>query len=461
MTVIVRFAPSPTGYLHLGNARTAIYNWLFAKGRDGTFLLRLDDTDRDRSKNCYAQAIEEDLGWLGITPDRTVRQSDRLDRYVETAQHLRDAGRLYACYETPEELDRMRARQRARSLPPVYDRRALQLTDEERKELESEGRRPYWRFRLPVNGSAGATASTLRRWDDLFRGEETVDLGSLSDPVLIREDGTFLYTLPSVLDDIQLGVTHVIRGADHVTNTGVQLALFEALDASPPIFGHHNLLQDPEGEGLSKRTGALSLRGLREQGYEPEAVASLAALVGTSEAPRPITDLDDLAGDFDPKHVSRGPARFDMRELDSLNARQLHGLDYSAVADRLAVSGVEGDERFWNAIRGNLDRVRDAVDWWQILHGRIDFPQPDPGDAGFLELARQTLPAEPWDETTWSSWTKALANQSGRRGKALFMPIRMALTGRRSGPELALLLPLIGRPNTLARLSVPDDRAMS
>lgn len=462
MSVTVRFAPSPTGYLHLGNARTALYNWLFAQRHFGVFILRFDDTDRERSRESYAAAIEEDLHWLGIRPDRTARQSERLDRYHEAAGELRRAGRLYACYETPEELDRMRSRQRARGLPPVYDRRALRLSDEERKELESEGRRPHWRFLLPnSDGGESRTVTTPRSWDDLFRGAETVDLGSLSDPVLIREDGTYLYTLPSVVDDTDFGVTHVIRGADHVTNTGVQFALFEALGATPPVFGHHNLLEDIEGEGLSKRSGALSLRRLREEGYEAKAVAAVAVLVGTSDAPRPIAGLAELIDGFDPKRVSRGPARFNLGELDSLNARQLHQTDYPMVSDRLAALGIEGGEAFWSAVRGNLGRCQDALDWWRIVHEPLEASACDAADVEFLRTARRLLPDEPWDEKTWSAWTKAVSEATGRRGRDLFMPLRRALTGRPAGPELALLLPLIGRPNTLARLPAPDGHGSS
>lgn len=437
---LVRFAPSPTGYLHIGNARPALFNWLFARRHGGRFLLRYDDTDIARSKPEYADAIAEDLGWLGIVPDLVIRQSERLPIYDAAAERLRQAGRLYACYESADELDRRRKRQLARGLPPIYDRAALKLTAEQKAAFEAEGRKPHWRFLLEAREVT---------WDDLVRGASHVDCASLSDPVLVREDGSYLYTLPSVVDDIETGVTHVIRGEDHVTNTAVQAQIFEALGASLPVFGHHNLLTTASGEGLSKRLGHLSLRGLRDSGVEALAVAALATMVGTSDAVRPVSSLDELAGLVELSHVSRAPAKFDENELGVLSARTLHQLPFSAVAERLAALGIDG-EAFWLAVRGNLAKLDEAGQWWQVVQGPAT---PVIADQPFAATAAGLLPQEPFDATTWKSWTQAVAAATGAKGKALFMPLRQALTGLDHGPELAALLPLIGREKVLKRLA--------
>lgn len=437
---VVRFAPSPTGYLHIGNARPALFNWLYAKRTDGTFVLRFDDTDRERSKDVYADAILADLAWLGIVPDRQVRQSERLAIYDEAAAQLRAAGRLYPCYETADELDRRRKRQLARGLPPIYDRAALKLTDDDRARLETDGRKPHWRLLLePRNVS----------WMDLVRGAAHVDCASLSDPVLVREDGTYLYTLPSVVDDIALGITHVIRGEDHVTNTGVQIQIFEALGAAVPTFGHHNLLTTASGEGLSKRLGHLSLQGLRASGIEPVAVAALAVLVGSADAVRPVASLEELADLVDLAHVSRAPAKFDEAELAALNARVVHAMPYEVARPRLAALGCDLGEAFWLAVRGNLATLDEAPALAALIEGPI---VPVPGDPDFLAAAAAALPPEPWDQTTWKVWTDEVKARTGRRGRDLFMPLRRALTGQDHGPELAALLPLIGPERARQRL---------
>jgi glutamyl-tRNA synthetase len=438
---LVRFAPSPTGYLHIGNARPALFNWLFARRHGGRFLLRYDDTDIARSKAEYADAIAEDLAWLGIVPDQVIKQSQRLAIYDAAADRLRGAGRLYACYETADELDRRRKRQLARGLPPIYDRAALKLTDEQKAAFEAEGRKPHWRFLLEQREVA---------WDDLVRGASHVDCASLSDPVLVREDGSYLYHLPSVVDDIETGVTHIVRGEDHVTNTAMHIQMFEALGAALPTMAHVNLLTTASGEGLSKRLGHLSLRGLRETGVEALAVAALATLVGTSDAVRPVASLDELAGLVDLAHVSRAPAKFDEHELETLSARTLHQLPLAAVADRLAALGIAADEAFWQAVRGNLAKLDEAAQWWRVVQGPI---VPVIADPGFAVAAAGLLPAEPFDATTWKSWTQAVSAATGAKGKALFMPLRQALTGFDHGPELAALLPLIGREKALKRLA--------
>ena len=438
---IVRFAPSPTGLLHIGNARPALLNALFARREVGTFILRFDDTDLERSKRQFADAIEADLAWLGIPPDMVVRQSERFAIYDEVAERLRTSGRLYACYETPDELEFRRKRQLARGLPPIYDRAALDLSPDDRARLEGQGRRPHWRFKLDHRTVT---------WTDLVRGECHVDCGSLSDPVLVREDGTYLYTLPSVADDIDLGITHVIRGEDHVTNTAVQIQIFEALGGAVPIFAHHNLLTTTSGEGLSKRLGHLSLQGLREAGFEPASVTSLAVLVGSSEAVRPVASIDELSRLVDFTHISRAPAKFDEHELDQLNARLVHDMSYDQVKDRLAAMGVGGGEAFWLAVRTNLTKVREAAAWWRVVHGPVT---PVIEDEVFAAKAAAVLPPAPWDQSTWKAWTKAIKEATGAKGRALFMPLRLALTGLDHGPELAALLPLIGPDKARARLS--------
>lgn len=459
MTPTVRFAPSPTGYLHLGNARTALINYLFARRNGGRFILRLDDTDRERSTAAFADAILEDLAWLGIEPDAVVRQSDRFGRYDQVAEDLRRSGALYDCYETAEELDYRRKRLRARGLPPVYDRAALALTDDDRARLKAEGRSPHWRFLLPdtvagsAKGTTGADDASVVSWTDLVRGPTSVDLRSLSDPVLVRADGSYLYTLPSVIDDIDLGITHVIRGEDHVTNTAVQIALFQALGGPVPSFGHHNLLVLADGSAMSKRTGTLSLRSLRAEGYEPMAVASLAVLVGTSEAVEAVASLDDLAGRVDLAHISRAPARFDPSDIAGINAELVHAMDYEAARPRLDTLDADLGPAFWEAIRANLTVVADAEAWRDVVRGPLAKPAGDAQDAAFLAAARDLLPPEPWDAASFRAWIQAVSAATGKRGKALFHPLRVAMTGREDGPELAKLMPLIGFEEMSARLS--------
>lgn len=438
---VVRWAPSPTGRIHLGNARPALLNWFYARRHGGRYVLRMDDTDLARSTREFADGIEVDLAWLGVKPDLLVRQSERLGLYDEARDRLIAAGRLYPCYETEEELDRKRARARLLNKPPIYDRAALQLTAEDRVRLESEGRRPHWRFRLdgrPVH------------FDDLIKGPQTVNTASMSDPVLVREDGTYLYTLCSVVDDLDLGITHVIRGEDHVSNTGTQIEIIEALGGVVPTFAHHNLLTDAEGQGLSKRSGSQSISDFREAGYEPMAVAIMASLTGTSLSIEAYETLDEIANRLDFSMISHGAARFDPAELDSLNARLLHALPYEGAAARLSALGLEG-EAMWLLLRENLRKFGDIAEWSKLVTGPVE-PVIADEDREFLSLAKALLPPEPWDDTTWSQWTDALKAATGRKGKALFMPLRLALTGRHDGPELKSLLPLAGRKACLDRL---------
>jgi len=439
---VVRFAPSPTGLIHLGNARTALLNALFARRHGGAFILRLDDTDRARSEERFAEAIKADLSWLGIAPDRIERQSERMTRYAQVLEDLRGRGRVYACYETEEELDRKRKRQLGRGLPPVYDRAALTMTSEDRTKYESEGRKPYWRFKLDHR---------VVKWNDLVREEIAIDTASLSDPVVCRADGTWLYSLASVVDDIDMQITHVIRGEDHITNTAAQIDMFDALGAKPPIFAHHNLLTLPGGEGLSKRFGSLSIQSLREAGHEALAVAAVAVLTGTSMAVEPVESLVTLADKIDFKKISHGPARFDPADLDALTAKTLHVATYASVEQRLKTLDVGGGEKFWLAVRGNLTKLGDARDWWEV----VSAPMPSQiaeADREFCTLAETLLPPEPWNEKVWDDWLAAIKPAANRKGRELFHPLRIALTARENGPELRALLPLIGRSRASARL---------
>ncbi|HEX2842473.1 glutamate--tRNA ligase [Hyphomicrobium sp.] len=451
MKPTVRFAPSPTGRLHIGNIRTAVLNYLLARKAGGTLILRLDDTDRERSTEEFAEGIRTDLRWLGFEWGREERQSARLARYSEVAEQLKGAGRLYACYESEEELDRKRKRQLGRGMPPIYDRAGLKLTDAERAKLEAEGRRPHWRFRLNnTSAESGLTPlPTIVSWNDLIRGDQTVDIGSLSDPVLIREDGTPLYTFTSVVDDVDFGITHIVRGEDHVTNSGVQISIFEALDAVPPALAHHSLLIGADGHALSKRLGTLSIETFRKDGLEPMAILSHAALVGTSDAIEPHGNIDELAELFDFGKISTAPGRFDLEELKTLNAKLLHKRPYEDVADRLAALGITGGAPFWEAVRGNVTVLSDARTWWTVVAGEIDpvIENPD-----VTAKAAELLPSEPWDSSTWGKLTAEVGKATGLKGRALFHPLRLALTGQDAGPELKALLPLIGRARAEARL---------
>jgi glutamyl-tRNA synthetase len=439
--VQVRFAPSPTGRLHVGNARVALINWLFARQQGGGFLLRLDDTDTDRSSEIFATDIEQDLRWLGLDWDGYARQSDRLDRYAAAADRLQDSGRLYPCYETTEELELKRKIALSRGLPPIYDRAALRRGDAERAAFDAQGRKPHWRFRL----EEGAIV-----WNDLVRGPQSFDAANLSDPVLVRADERPLYTLSSVVDDIDFKISHVVRGEDHVANTAVQIQIWQALGAPVPSFAHLSLLADAQGEGLSKRIGSLSLGTLRDEGVEPMALVSLLAHIGTSDAIVPHQSLWELVESFDFARFSRATPKFDPVDLKGLNTRLLHDMPFKSAHPRLGALGLkEADETFWFAIRGNIERLDEAVDWWRVCRGPM---MPVVDDADFAAEAARLLPPEPWDEATWGAWTEAVKAASGRKGKELYMPLRRALTGRDHGPELKNLLPLIGRARVAARL---------
>lgn len=440
MTVITRFAPSPTGHLHVGNIRAALHNWLWARKSGGRFLLRLDDTDVERSRADYADAIRADLAWLGLRWDGEEKQSDRFALYESRFEALRASGHVYPAYETAQELDLRRKVLLGRGLPPVYDRAALSLTPDQIAACEAEGRRPHWRFRLDHDHPIV--------WTDLIRGEQRFDPRLLSDPVIRRADGSWLYMLPSVIDDIDMGVTHVLRGEDHVSNTATQVQMFTALGAALPAFAHEALLTGSEGK-LSKRLGSLGVAHFRESGLEPMAIASLLARLGSSQPVEPFADMTPLIDSFDFAHFGRAPARFDEGELATLNQKIVHHLPYAAVADRLPAGMTEAG---WTAIRPNLDTVAGAADWWRIITGPIDPVDLDGEDADFLNAAQAVLAQAPFDADIWRTLTGALKDQTGRKGKALFLPLRRALTGMDHGPDMGLLLPLIGREEALRRL---------
>ena len=433
MTVVTRFAPSPTGRLHVGNIRTALHNFLWARRHGGRFLLRIDDTDAARSTDDFVNAIRDDLRWLGLEWNAEARQSARFALYEERFETLKAAGRVYPCYDTPEELDLRRKVLLGRGLPPVYERRPVDAP-------VPEGRAAHWRFRLDHDAAIA--------WPDLIRGDQRFDPKLLSDPVIRRADGSWLYLLPSVIDDIDMGVTDVVRGEDHVSNTATQVQMFEALGTSPPRFAHEALLVGSEGK-LSKRLGSLGTDALREEGIEPVAVLALLARLGTSAPVEAVTDIAPLIAGIDFAQFGRAPAHFDMAELQGLNARTVHQLDFATVSARLPAGMTEAG---WIAIRPNLTRVSDAGDWWQVVEGPVA-GTIDPEDIGFLDEAAAVTATIDWAGDPWHALTAALKETTGRKGKALFLPLRRALTGRDHGPDMAALLPLIGRERALERLT--------
>ncbi|MCL2469649.1 MAG: glutamate--tRNA ligase [Alphaproteobacteria bacterium] len=439
MSVFVRFAPSPTGRLHIGNIRAALFNFLFARKAGGRFLLRMDDTDLKRSTAEFAQGIERDLRWLGIVWDDYFHQSNREARYHEVLETLKKTGRAYPCFETPEELTLKRKTQLARGLPPVYDRAALRLSQKDIEDLLAKGLKPHWRFLLKDGEVI---------WDDLIQKKKTFPTASLSDPVIVREDGVPLYTFSSVIDDADKAITHIIRGEDHVTNTAVQIQLWQAITENPvPAFAHYPLLVNASGEEMSKRLGTLSIAGLRDEMHiEAMAITSMLARLGTSDPIIPMAEMDELINAFDLSKISRATPKFDVEELKSLNAKILHLMPFDKVQGRLNAS-ITAD--FWQAVRPNISTLEDVKLWWQVTREPL---APRLEDMDFCKQAALLLPPEPWDETTWQVWTLAVKNETGRKGKDLFMPLRLALTGMDHGPELKALLPLIGRSRALKRL---------
>lgn len=439
MKPIVRFAPSPTGYLHAGNIRMAIINWLFAHKNGGKFILRMDDTDTERSRPEFETAIQEDLTWLGLNWDDYFRQQDRFARYDEAKQQLIANGRLYPCYETADELEVKRKMLASRGKPPVYDRASLNLTAEQKATYEAEGRKPHYRFLLE---------DKFVEWNDLVRGPQKINPANNSDPVLVRADGVPLYTLSSTVDDCDSGITHILRGEDHVSNTAVQSQIFEALGHTPPQFGHNALLQMADGK-LSKRKGGGDIKGLREAGYEPMAINSLLARLGSSDSIEAFAKMDELIAHFDISKFGRAAATYDENELARLNEKLIAHTSFAAAQPRLAALGITADETFWNGIRGNLPMFADAKTWWEILHQPIT---PPADEVEFTRKAAELLPTGTWDEVSYKAWVEAVKEATGRKGKELFMPLRRALTGREDGPEMPKLFSLIEPQKAQARL---------
>ncbi len=437
MSVVTRFAPSPTGWIHVGNLRTALMNYLIARKNGGQFILRLDDTDQERSKEEYVDGIKSDLTWLGLHWDRVERQSLRLDRYREAADQLRAAARFYECFETPVELDLKRKKLLNMGKPPVYDRTSLNLSEAEKAKYREEGRAGYWRFRLDIERI---------EWPDGIIGDVSIDAGSVSDPVLIKADGQVLYTFASSVDDVDMGVTHIVRGADHVTNTATQIQIMKALGGTPPSFAHHSLLTGPQGEELSKRLGTLSLRDLRARGVEPMALLSLMSRLGSSKPVELAGSMEELIEGFDVGSFGAAPTKFDAEDLFPLNRHYVQGLPFAAVKDRVLTLGVpEAEaEAFWAVAKGNITVLDDLAEWWTLFRDGAE-PVVDDTDREFVAQALAMLPPQPWTNATWGEWTAAVKDATGRKGKDLFRPLRRALTGRDAGPEMADIMPLLRR----------------
>jgi len=437
----VRFAPSPTGYLHIGNFRTALINFLFAKNKNGHFMLRIDDTDDERSLKKYEDAIKEDLSWVGINWDSLEKQSFRLSYYDQALQKLLDKKRAYPCFETAEELSLKRKKQLSSGKPPIYDRSALNLSDSDIADLKAKGRSPHYRFLLDHKDV---------NWNDLVKGTSQYNMSNLSDPVIIREDGRVIYTLASVVDDIDFEVTDILRGEDHMTNSAAQIQLFEALESSPPNLGHLSLLTDISGAGLSKRLGSISLRDLKDEGFQPMAISSLLSKVGSSDAIEIFRDINQIISDFDISKFGKSKPKFDKNELRGLNSKLFKMLDFSDISNQLKKFNFKISSDFWELVKGNIENLEELELWWNIIYGNIE---PKYNDENFLNTALETLPEGNFDKNTWTNWTSILMEETGRKGKELYNPLRMCLTGQNKGPEMATLVFLMGRGKVLERLT--------
>jgi glutamyl-tRNA synthetase len=442
MTTTTRFAPSPTGLLHLGNIRTALINWLYARTNNGKFILRIDDTDLERSKDEYASKIKYDLEWLGIDFDETFNQSSRFEVYKARFDTLVELGRVYPCYETPEELERKRKLQMASGGKPVYDRSALSLTDQQKKEFESEGRKPHWRFLMN---------SERVQWDDILKGQVDIDLLSLSDPVVYREDGVPLYTFSSVVDDIDFNITNVIRGDDHTSNTAVQIELINAMDTNKIVFAHHALLTASSGDKLSKRDNVISIESFREKNIDPLAILSLLATIGTSNSIELKSSISQIIEEFRIKTISTSPGKIEIDLLNALNKKIVQKYQFDEIRDRLAKVDKRIDEKFWNTVKGNLETVEDIQNWTDIV---FNSELIEPKDKEFIKITLDAMPADPWSDETWDEWTGKVKELTGRKGKELFLPLREAFTGLSHGPEMKKLIQLLGREKILERVKL-------
>ena len=442
MTTVTRFAPSPTGLLHLGNIRTALINWLYARTNNGKFILRIDDTDLERSKDEYISQIKYDLDWLGIDFDETFNQSSRFDRYREQFEKLKADGRIYPCYETPEELERKRKLLIAAGGKQVYDRSAMELTDQQKKDYEAEGRKPHWRFLLKTE---------RMKWNDLLKGEIDIDLTSLSDPVLFREDGVPLYTFSSAVDDIDYGITNVIRGDDHTSNTAVQVEIINALDQNKITFAHHALLKASSGDKLSKRDNVICISSFREANMEPISILSLLATIGTSNSIELKDNIDQIKSEFKLSTISTSPGRIEIDVLNALNKKQVQKYNFSEIEERLKKIDEKIDQKFWETIRGNLNVVEDIKQWTDIVFNSETIK---PSDKDYIKIAMELIPDDPWNDETWGLWTSAIKEKTGRKGKELFLPLREAFTGLNHGPEMKLLIQLLGREKIIERVEL-------
>lgn len=445
----LRFAPSPTGRLHVGNVRTALVNWLFATKNSGDFILRMDDTDSSRSTEDNKQAICKDMRWLGLQWSETFNQSEQIDKYDQARDTLIEQGFLYPCYENSDELDRKRRLARANNRAPIYDRAALSLTEEEKIRFESEGRKPHWRFKL---------SGEKCLWSDLIRGDQVTDTSSQSDPVLIRADGSYLYMLPSVVDDIEANITHIVRGEDHVTNSGIQIEIFRALGSESPQLAHLPLLVGADGKVLAKRLEHFSIESFREEGIEPQAIIALLARIGTSDNVEAVQSVTELVETFDFKKIGRAPARFDENDVRSINAVLLHQTKFDSIKERLESIDLQATEnsKFWEVFRANCKVFNDIKVWINVIYGDIN-PAIDSDDDDYLKLARKLFADTAFDQDIWGTWTTKLKEQSGRKGKKLFMPLRKILTGLNYGPEMQTVLMMIGRKKAMERLNAVSD----
>lgn len=443
MTKICRFAPSPTGFLHVGNIRAAIINFLYAKKTGGKFLLRLDDTDVERVKDEYREMIIKDMAWLGLEYEKIIKQSDRLEKYEEAKNRLIANGRLYECFETAEDLNFQRRSQTASGVAPIYNRAALNLTDEQKKSLRAQGLKPHYRFLLE---------DKITAWDDKIKGRITYEGRHFSDPVLVRDNCMPTYTFCSVVDDIEFGVTDIIRGEDHITNTAIQIQIFEALGVKTPDFAHLALVKASEGK-ISKREGGFDVKSLRNDGYEAMAIVNLLAQIGTSTSIKIHKNFEELARDFDFAKFSKSAMNYDISELANINHKLLQSLDFCEAKPRLKEIGITGEvsEKFWTAIKLNINFLSEAKEWFEIFSEEFRFKNKNE-DQEFLHEAAKLLPKNTEDENCWNLWLSEIKKISPRKGKELFMPIRLALSGKEHGPELKFLVNLIKRDEILKRL---------
>ena len=441
MTSKSRFAPSPTGLLHIGNARSAVINWAHIKNKGGEFILRIDDTDTERSKKEYENKIKKDLLWLGLSWSKTFNQSQRKEIYDKKILFLKESNKIYPCFESLEELSLKRKTLLSSGKPPIYDRSALKLTTDQIEDLITKGQAPHWRFKLE---------DEIIEWQDLIKGKISFDTKNLSDPVLIREDGSLLYHLHSVVDDIEENITDIIRGEDHITNTAFHIQLFKSLNAHVPRFGHHPFLTDEEGKSFGKRLGSLSIQKMYEDGFESLTLLNYLLSIGTSKNLSKEKNIDLLVNNFNINSLASSSPKFSINVLKLLNKDMLQSYDFSDVKQKFIDLKIkDASEDFWIFIKNNINYFSESLDWISVINSNETYID---NSNDYLNIAAELLPEDPYDETTWDVWTDLIKNQTGKKGKELFMPIRFALTGRNKGPELKYLLPLLTKKHILKKL---------